>query len=85
MQQASQNALLLNALVVTARSSAVQPWYAADVEKAIDILAYHSKEEVKQKHMSNFGDSQGNLTFFYSPIFEICRIMKFRNLFCFLI
>jgi len=49
MEQASQNVLLLDALVQSSKSVDSVCFHSKDVSMAVDLLSHYAKEETKQK------------------------------------
>lgn len=59
MQQAAQGAQLINALISSSKGAEVKCLHATDLDKAINLMAYFSKKETKQKMSIPEGATQG--------------------------
>lgn len=60
MQQAAHNVLLIDALIASSKSVEPKCLHSEDLEKAVDLIAYYSKEETKQALTIPAGAAKGS-------------------------
>ena len=61
MQQATQNTLLLDAIIASSKLEPPQCLHSKNVNRALDLLSFYSKEETKQQLLISCKSTAGKV------------------------
>lgn len=60
MQQATQNALLIDALITSSNATSGTT-HSQSLAEAVNLITYYSREEIKQRHLAAHDGNKGKL------------------------